>query len=91
VLLFYSLSIVEFTYFMYKIVNKATFIVDDTIKAYIKKSIKLINTTSLSDNKSYRVQWQHISTTMFISYIEKHIILFSKNQQIINKILQSFL
>lgn len=38
---------------MYKIVNKATFITDDTIKEYIKKSIKLINTTSLSDNKSY--------------------------------------
>ena len=50
---FYSLSIIEFTYFMYKIVNKVTFIVADTIKAYIKKSIKLINTTSLSDNKSY--------------------------------------
>ena len=40
---------------MYKIVNKVTFTVADTIKAYIKKSIKLINTTSLSDNKSYRV------------------------------------
>ena len=68
VLLFYSLFIIEFTYCMYIIVNKVTFIVADTIKAYIKKSIKLINTTSLSDNKSYRVQWQHISTTMFISY-----------------------
>ena len=65
---FYPLSIIEFTYFMYKIVNKVTFIVVDTIKAYIKNSIKLINTTSLSDNKSYRVQWQHISTTMFIPY-----------------------
>ena len=32
VLLFYSLSIIEFTYFMYKIVNKATFIADNTIK-----------------------------------------------------------
>lgn len=68
-LFFYSLFIVEFTYFMYKIVNKATFIVVDTIKAQIKKSIKLINTTSLSDNQSYLVQWQHISTTMFISYV----------------------
>ena len=35
---FYFLSIVEFTYFMYKIVNKVTFIVADTIKAYIKKN-----------------------------------------------------
>ncbi len=53
VLLFYFLSIIEFTYFMYKIVNKATFIVAETIKAIIKNNIKLINTTSLSDNKSY--------------------------------------
>lgn len=53
---------------MYKIVNKVTFIVADIINAYIKKSIKLINTTSLSDNKCYRVQWQNISTTMFILY-----------------------
>ena len=60
VLLFYSLFIIEFTYCMYIIVNKATFIVDDTNKAYIKKSMKLINTTSLSDNLSHLVQWQHI-------------------------------
>jgi len=33
---------------MYKIVNKATFIVAEAIKANIKISIKLINTTSLS-------------------------------------------
>ena len=66
---FYSLSIIEFTYFMYKIVNKVTFIVVEAIKAINKNSIKLINPTSLSDNKSYRVQWQHISTTMFISYV----------------------
>ena len=65
---------------MYKIVNKATFIVNDTIKACIKKSTKPINTTSLSDKKSYRVQWQHIFTTMFISYVRKDIILFDKNQ-----------
>ena len=65
---FYSLFSAELTYFMYRIVNKVTFIVDDTIKVYNKKSIKLINTTSLSDNQSYLVQWQHISTTMFISY-----------------------
>ena len=50
---FYSLSIIEFTYFMYKIANKVTFIVVEVIKAIIKNSIKLINTTSLSDNKSY--------------------------------------
>lgn len=68
VLLFYSLFIIKFTYCMYIIVNKATFRVTDTIKAIIKYNIKLINTTSLSDNKSYQVQWQHISTTMFISY-----------------------
>ena len=55
---------------MYIIANKATFMVSDTITAIIKNNIKLINTTSLSDNKSYRVQWQHISTTMFISYVK---------------------
>ena len=77
---FYSLSIIEFTYCMYIIVNKATFITADTIKAYIKKSIKLINTTSLSDNKSYRVQWQHISTTMFISYVKYYTTFFDKLQ-----------
>ena len=82
---FYSLSIIEFTYFMYKIVNKVTFIVADTIKAYIKKSIKPINTTSLSDNKSYRVQWQHISTTMFISYVSQYNIEFKINQYKRNK------
>ena len=52
-LVFYSLSIIEFTYFMYKIVNKVTFMVSDTIKVIIKINIKLINTTSLSDNQSY--------------------------------------
>ena len=69
VLLFYSLSIIEFTYCMYIIVNKATFIVEETIKAIIKKSINPINTTSLSDNRSYLVQWQHISTTIFFSML----------------------
>lgn len=54
VLLFYSLFISEFTYFMYKTVNKVTFIVVEATRAIIKKSTKLINTTSLSDNKSYR-------------------------------------
>ena len=38
---------------MYKIANKVTFIVVEVIKAIIKNSIKLINTTSLSDNQSY--------------------------------------
>ena len=51
---FYSLFITEFICFMYKIINKVTFIVNDIINAYIKKSKKLINTTSLSDNQSYR-------------------------------------
>ena len=37
---------------MYKIVNKAMFIVVDTNKAYIKNNIKLINTTSLSHSKT---------------------------------------
>ena len=32
-----SKFIIEFTYFMYITVNKATFIIADTIKAYIKK------------------------------------------------------
>ena len=53
VLLFYSLFIIEFTYCMYIIVNKATFIVAETIMVIIKNRIKLINTTSLSDNQSY--------------------------------------
>ena len=65
VLLFYSLFIIEFTYCMYIIVNKATFIVAETIMVIIKNSIKLINTTSLSDSKSYLVKWQHISTISF--------------------------
>ena len=47
---------------MYITVNKATFMVNDTIKAITKNNIKLINTTSLSDSKSYLVKWQHIST-----------------------------
>ncbi len=36
--------------------------VKDTIKAIIMYNKKLINTTSLSDSKSYLVKWQHIST-----------------------------
>ena len=55
VLLFYSLFIIEFTYCMYIIVNKATFIVAETIMVIIKNSIKLINTTSLSDSKAILV------------------------------------
>ena len=39
--------------------------VNDTIKAITKNNIKLINTTSLSDSKSYLVKWQHISTISF--------------------------
>lgn len=72
VLFFYSLFMIEFTYFMYKIVNKATFRVIDAKKASKKNSIKPINTTSLSDNESYLVQWQHISTTMLISHVSKY-------------------
>ena len=48
---FYSLSISLLIYCMYITVNKATFIVEETIKATIKKCIKTINTTSLSDSK----------------------------------------
>ena len=77
---FYSLFIIEFTYCMYIIVNKATFIVVEAIKAIIKKSINPINTTSLSDNRSYLVQWQHISTTMFISYVKYYTTFFDKLQ-----------
>ena len=69
VVIFYSLFMIEFTYFMYKTVNKATFRVIEAKKASIKNSTKPINTTSLSDNKSYLAKWQHISTTMFISYV----------------------
>lgn len=39
---------------MYIIVNKATFIVAKTIMVIIKNSIKLINTTSLSDSKAIK-------------------------------------
>lgn len=48
---FYSLSKILLTYCMYIIVNKATFMVNDTINAINKYNIKLINTTSLSDSK----------------------------------------
>lgn len=50
---------------MYIIANKATFMVNDTMKAIIKNNIKLINTTSLSDSKCYLVKWKHISTISF--------------------------
>ena len=79
VLLFYSLFIIEFTYCMYIIVNKATFMVTDTIMAIIKNNIKLINTTSLSDSKCYLVKWQHISTISFsILNTILHILLKNK-------------
>ena len=55
---FYSLSIILFTYCMYIIINKATFMAKDTIKVIIKSKIKLINTTSLSDSINYLVKWQ---------------------------------
>ena len=60
---------------MYKIVNKVTFIVVDTIIAYIRKSIKPINTTSLSDNVCYpKCSGNTYLTTMFISYVLKYTI-----------------
>ena len=52
VLLFYSLFVIEFTYCMYIGVKKATFIVAEIIMAIIRNSIKLINTTPLSDSKA---------------------------------------
>ena len=68
VLLFYSLSIIEFTYCMYIIVNKATFMVTDTIKDIIKNNIKLINTTSLSHTRNYVVKWQHNYLSHFLCF-----------------------
>ena len=70
---------------MYKLVNKVTFMIIDTVKDIIKNNKKLINTTSLSDNQIILVQWQHISTTMFISYVKKYNIVTYKNQQQKNK------
>ena len=68
VLLFYSLFIIKFTYCMYIIVNKATFIVAETIMVIIKNSIKLINTTSLSHSLSYVVKWQHNYLSHFLCF-----------------------
>ena len=47
VLLFYSLFIIEFTYCIYIIVNKATFIIAETIMVIIKNSIKADKLTTL--------------------------------------------
>ena len=47
VLLFYSLFIIEFTYCMYIIVNKAILIIAETIKVIIKNSIKADKLTTL--------------------------------------------
>jgi len=47
VLLFYSLL----DHFMYKTVNKVTFMTREIPSAYIKNNINFINTTSLSDCK----------------------------------------
>ena len=79
VLLFYSFSIIEFTYCMYIIVNKATFIVAETIMVIIKNSITPINTTSLSDSKAILVQLQHISTTIAPFNFIKNLTKYMKN------------
>ena len=81
----YSLFKILFTYCMYIIVNKATFMTNDAIKAIIKNNIKLINTTSLSDSKLSKLKWQH-RTTYLISIINYYIIFIIKNQYIKNKI-----
>ena len=49
---------------MYIIVNKATFMVNDTIKVINKYNIKLINTTSLSDSKLS----SKVATQLLISF-----------------------
>ena len=58
-----------FVHFMYKIDNKATFIVTEIINpsirnivrenpnTYIKYNIQTINTTSLSHSRNYEVKW----------------------------------
>ena len=61
----YSLFKILFTYCMYIIVNKATFMVNDAIKAIIKNNIKLINTTSLSDGKLSG----KVATQLLISFL----------------------
>lgn len=65
VVIFYSLFMIELTYCMYIIANKATFTNTDAIKANIKNNIKFINTTSLSDSKNYLVKWQHTPLISF--------------------------
>ena len=67
----YSLSKILFTYCMYIIVNKATFMVNDAIKAIIKNNIKLINTTSLSDSKLSG----KVATQLLISFLSVTTIL----------------
>ena len=66
--------------------------VNDTIKAITKNNIKLINTTSLSDSKSYLVKWQHISTISFSMFntIQYFVIDFKRTKQIFLKIFNSF-
>ena len=62
VLFFYSL----FIQLMYKIANKATFIVREIPNAYIKNNINSINTTSLSHSQNYEVKWQHTCLSHFL-------------------------
>ena len=74
---FYSLFKILLTYCMYIIVNKATFMVIDTIMTITRNNIKLINTTSLSDSNTILVKWQHISTISFpMAYNISHFLLF---------------
>lgn len=85
---FYSLSKILLTYCMYIIVNKATFTVNDTIKAIIKNNIKLINTTSLSHSRNYVVKWQHISTISFpmLSTIQHIFLKINEHSKILQNI-----
>ncbi len=46
-----------FVHFMYKIDNKATFIVRENPNIYIKYNIQTINTTSLYHSRNYEVKW----------------------------------
>ena len=59
---------------MYIIVNKATFIIREKPKAYIKNNINPINTTSLSHSKGYVVKWQHTLLVSFLSTTTIHYI-----------------
>ena len=59
VVIFYSLFIVEFTYFMYKIANKATFIVVDTFLCMLVH-VSLTKNTSCYTMLTSRSKLLHI-------------------------------